>query len=88
MICCYTAIQQEKRFSITAVDFVVSRGSKTWAIEVKGGRAGKLSGIDRFRSKCPEAKVLIVGSGGIPLEQFFMSDAGVWFEKSETVAFS
>src|SRR4030066_1655882 len=24
------------------VDFVVSRGSKTWAIEVKSGRSGKL----------------------------------------------
>ncbi|MBI4745953.1 MAG: ATP-binding protein [Deltaproteobacteria bacterium] len=63
------------------VDFVVSRGSKTWAIEVKSGRAGKLSGIDRFRNKYPGAKSFIVGSGGIPLEQFFLSDAGVWFEK-------
>ncbi len=63
------------------VDFVVSRGSKTWGIEVKSGRTGKLSGMDRFRSKYPGAKSLIVGSGGIPLEQFFMSDAGVWFEK-------
>ena len=63
------------------VDFVVSRGSKTWAIEVKSGRSGKLSGMESFRSKYPGAKALIVGSGGIPLEQFFMSDADVWFEK-------
>src|SRR3989304_2444608 len=33
------------------VDFVVSRGSKTWAIEVKSGRAGKLYGMDHFRRK-------------------------------------
>lgn len=63
------------------VDFIVSRGSETWAIEVKSGRGGKLSGMDRFRSKYPEAKALIVGAGGIPLEQFFMSDAGVWFKE-------
>ena len=63
------------------VDFVVSRGSETWAIEVKSGRGGKLSGMDRFRSKYPEAKSLIVGAGGIPLGQSFMSDADIWFKK-------
>ncbi len=63
------------------VDFVVSRGAASWAIEVKSGRAGKLSGMDHFRRKYQEAKAFIVGTGGIPLEQFFMSDAGVWFGK-------
>ena len=63
------------------VDFVVTRGAGSWAIEVKSGRAGKLSGMDHFRRKYPEAKALLVGTGGIPLEQFFMSDAGVWFGK-------
>ena len=62
------------------VDFVVTRGSETWAIEIKSGRAGKLSGMEHFRRKYPEAKILIVGTGGIPLEQFFLSDSHVWFE--------
>lgn len=63
------------------VDFVVTRGAESRAIEVKSGRAGKLYGMEHFRRKYPEAKTLIVGTGGIPLEQFFMSDAGVWFGK-------
>ncbi|MBI5755395.1 MAG: ATP-binding protein [Nitrospirae bacterium] len=63
------------------VDFVVTRGAESWAIEVKSGRAGKLYGMDHFRRKYKDAKTLIVGTGGIPLEQFFMSDAGVWFGK-------
>lgn len=62
-----------------AVDFIVSRGPEFWAIEVKSGRAGKLSGIERFRRKYPEAKTLIVGTGGIPLDEFFMSEPGEWF---------
>lgn len=62
------------------VDFVVTHGTETWAIEVKSGRGGKLSGMEHFRRKYPEAKTLIVGTGGIPLEQFFMSDAHVWFK--------
>ncbi|MBI5193710.1 MAG: ATP-binding protein [Nitrospirae bacterium] len=63
------------------IDFIVTRGAESWAIEVKSGRSGKLSGIEYFRRKYPEAKVLIVGAGGIPLEQFFMSKADVWFMK-------
>ena len=61
------------------VDFVVTRGSKSWAIEVKGGRTGKLSGLEYFRRIYPDANALLVGEGGIPLEKFFKSDAGVWF---------
>ena len=61
------------------VDFVVTRGSKSWAIEVKGGRTGKLSGLEHFRRIYPDANALLVGEGGIPLEKFFKSDAGVWF---------
>ena len=61
------------------VDFVVTRGSKSWAIEVKGGRTGKLSGLEHFRRIYPESNALLVGEGGIPLEKFFKSDAGVWF---------
>jgi len=67
------------------VDFVVTRGTETWAIEIKSGRAGKLSGMEHFRRRYPEAKTLIIGTGGIPLEQFFLSDAQVWFENRSGV---
>lgn len=63
------------------VDFVVTRGAESWAVEVKSGRTGKISGIEHFRSKYGDANALVVGAGGIPLEQFFMSEANVWFRK-------
>lgn len=69
------------REGVKEVDFVVTRGAESRAIEVKSGRSGKLSGIEHFRRKYGDAKVLLVGAGGIPLEEFFMSDADVWFRK-------
>jgi uncharacterized protein len=53
------------------VDFVVSRGSDVWAIEVKSGRSAKAPGLTRFRSRYPEARALLIGGQGIPLEEFF-----------------
>ena len=53
------------------VDFVISRGREIWAMEVKSGRSGKSSGLNRFRSRYPKARVLMVGGQGIPLEEFF-----------------
>ena len=53
------------------VDFVVSRGPILWAIEVKSGRAGKTPGLDRFRTRYPAGRTLVVGGGGISLATFF-----------------
>ncbi|HIJ88537.1 MAG TPA: ATP-binding protein [Desulfuromonadales bacterium] len=53
------------------VDFVIARGRDIWAIEVKSGRSGKAAGLKRFRDRYPEAKTLLVGAQGIPLEEFF-----------------
>ena len=55
------------------VDFVISSGDKIWALEVKSGRPSKLSGLTAFKQRYPKAKLLIIGSGGISLEQFFCS---------------
>jgi len=60
------------------VDFVVARGRDVWAIEVKSGRSGKAAGFTRFRSRYPEARALLVGGQGIPLETFFSKDAASW----------
>ncbi|MBZ0154938.1 MAG: ATP-binding protein [Alphaproteobacteria bacterium] len=62
------------------VDFVVTKGSSLWAVEVKSGRSGKMSGMDEFRRKYPGAKSLLVGAEGIPLESFFSESAAVWLE--------
>lgn len=60
------------------VDFVVTRGRDIWAIEVKSGRSGKTTGLTRFRTRYPDARVLLVGSHGIPLAEFFGNDASSW----------
>jgi hypothetical protein len=53
------------------VDFVVTRGREVWALEVKSGRPGRLSGLAAFRARYPHAHALVVGGHGIPLEVFF-----------------
>ena len=62
------------------VDFVVRRGRRVWALEVKSGRGGKLSGLGAFRQKHPGARALVIGSGGIALEEFFGRDPREFFE--------
>lgn len=54
------------------VDFIVRSGDATWAIEVKSGRAAPATrGFESFRRISPDARTLLVGSGGVPLEEFF-----------------
>lgn len=60
------------------VDFVVTRGAFVWAIEVKSGRSNKMSGMERFRSKYPRAKALVIGDTGISLEKFFSESPEAW----------
>jgi hypothetical protein len=61
------------------VDFVLSRGTATWGIEVKSGRSGRVSGIDKFQRKYPQSKIILIGSTGIPLKEFFLRPAEEWF---------
>jgi predicted AAA+ superfamily ATPase len=61
------------------VDFVVAHGTRVWALEVKSGRPGKVSGLQAFRRKYPRAKVWLVGENGIKLEDFFGKPATEWF---------
>jgi uncharacterized protein len=60
------------------VDYVVSHGRDIWAIEVKSGRSGKAQGLTRFRACYPNAKPLLIGAQGIPLEEFFSKPVKVW----------
>jgi predicted AAA+ superfamily ATPase len=61
------------------VDFIVSRGARSWALEVKSGRGGKPAGVAAFRRRYPKAGVWLVGESGIPLAQFFAQPAEHWF---------
>jgi len=60
------------------VDYVVARGRDIWAIEVKSGASGKTSGLARFLKAYPEAKALMIGGQGIPLDDFFNRDVHHW----------
>ncbi|MFN0127856.1 MAG: ATP-binding protein [Verrucomicrobiales bacterium] len=62
------------------VDYVVTRARETWALEVKSGRPGRTSGLQAFRQRYPAAHALVIGSGGIPLDEFFADPPSVWFE--------
>jgi len=55
----------------TEVDFVVTQGREVWALEVKSGRPGRLSGLAAFRARYPRSRALLVGGDGIPLDDFF-----------------
>jgi len=54
------------------VDYVTVRGREVTAIEVKSGvRVGSLAGLETFRAHFgPRVKTLVVGTGGVPLEEF------------------
>lgn len=53
------------------VDFVVRVGRSVVAVEVKSGRPrGVPSGIDVFRTRFKPRRAIVVGSGGIRLEDF------------------
>ena len=62
------------------IDYVVAKGADIRAIEVKSGASKKLSGLARFQSQYPEAKSLIIGGPGIPLEEFFSTDPKRWLQ--------
>jgi hypothetical protein len=62
------------------VDFVVSHGQRTWAIEVKSGRYNKTGGLTSFRKCYPRADVWLIGDTGIPLADFFSRPAQEWFQ--------
>jgi predicted AAA+ superfamily ATPase len=63
------------------VDYVVTHGRSTWAVEVKSGRGSRLSGMAAFRKQHPKARALLVGSGGLPLEEFFAAEASEFFQE-------
>lgn len=61
------------------VDFVLRAGRKVAALEVKSATAPRaLPGMDAFLRAYPEARSLLIGSGGVPLEEFLLEDPMHW----------
>lgn len=67
------------RESSREVDFVVERGKKLTAIEVKSGPvSGHVGGLDVFEEHFGACRKLPVGEGGVPLAEFLSYPAEHW----------
>ena len=61
------------------VDFVLSHGSTLVAFEVKSGRrSASLPGMDAFAARFPVTRRLLVGTRGIPIDEFLATPAETW----------
>ena len=68
------------------VDFVLRRGSRIVAVEVKSGEERTpargprpLPGMEEFERRFDRCRCLLVGEGGIPHNEFLTAPAGEWF---------
>ncbi len=71
------------------VDFVLKRGRRSVAVEVKSGGEGRparerrpLRGMEEFERRFDRCRGLLVGEGGIPLNEFLTAPAGEWFAEA------
>ena len=63
------------------VDFVLQRGPRVVAIEVKSGPQRRdTSGMTEFEKQFSPVRSLVVGADGIPLNEFMSQPAEYWFE--------
>ena len=65
------------------VDFVLRRGPRLVAIEVKSGsRPSNVIAIAEFKRRFPSSRSLLVGDGGMLLSEFLGIPARQWLEKA------
>jgi uncharacterized protein len=63
------------------VDYILARGRKLAAIEVKSSPNPTVSkGLEIFGQKYHHAKKILVGEGGVPLAEFLSQPADDWFD--------
>ena len=58
------------------VDFVIEYGGQSIAIEVKSGKRGANNGLATFKDKFHPKQSFVVGTDGIPVEEFLTWDIG------------
>ncbi len=69
------------RQSDLEVDFVLRRGARTIAIEVKAGKGPfRTPGLEAYGKRFDPYRTLVVGEGQIPLDDFLSVPADFWFE--------
>ena len=61
------------------IDFTVTTARGMWGLEVKSGKPVNPRGMEKFLKQFPQAKPLVVGSGGMALEDFFATPPGELF---------
>lgn len=61
------------------VDFILEKGDKVIGLEVKSGMKADNTGMGVFSEKFHPGKVLLVGTGGIPYEEFLKINPGELF---------
>lgn len=61
------------------VDYIFESQGDIVAIEVKSGKRGMNSGIPTFQRKFHPLRSLVVGTDGIPLEEFLSMDVMSFF---------
>ena len=65
------------------VDFVLKRGPRLVAFEVKSGlRRARVSGLGKFEERFNVTASILVGEGGVPLSEFLSVPAGEWLDGS------
>lgn len=65
------------------VDFVLARGRRLLAVEVKSASAqGATQGLAAFVQQFSHAKRLVVGDGGVPLSLFLARDPCEWIDNA------
>ena len=63
------------------VDFVLTRGRRLVAFEVKSGaRKPRTSGLERFAERFDVQQTLVVGEDGLPISEFLSTPASDWFD--------
>lgn len=62
------------------VDFIVERNNKIWALEVKSGKRGMNSGLHLFRQKFNPYRAFVIGTDGVPIEEFLLANLDDFFK--------
>ena len=63
------------------IDFIISKGKRLVAIEVKSGKSSTavVSGVEYFTKNFRPFRTVVVGSSGIELEKFLKTPILDWF---------
>lgn len=72
------------RYKGREVDFVLERGRRLVALEVRSGRRpAHMSGLEEFGRRFDVTASLVVGEGGVSLPEVLSVPARHWFERSQ-----